>query len=150
MDSRLSAKSECEFCWLAIVAINTDKIAELSTPISSSYSFTSSNDVLAVDLGDFQVEVTCQYRPKTNSRCPKIVKRAKTLMRNYAIRHGEKLTQYWNTPTCDDANDFRTRYWSPHNYKMLLKAKEFWDPENTFNHCQSIGSTNEDCCPPDM
>ena len=150
MDSRLSKKSECEFCWMAIVAINTDKIAELSTPISSSSSFTTSNDVLAVDLGNFQVEMTCQYVPKINSRCPKVVKRAKRLMRNSAIHRGEKLTQYWNTPTCDDANDFRTRYWSQKNYNMLLNAKKSWDPDNVFNHCQSIGSTKENCCPPDL
>ena len=150
MDSRLSAKSECEFCWMAIVAINTKKIAELSTPIFSSTSFTSSDDVLAVDLGNFQVEMTCHYKPGINSKCPRTVRRAKTLMRNMALRNGEKLTQYWNTPSCDESKDFKTRYWSSKNYEMLLKAKKAWDPENVFNHCQSIGSDNENCCPPDL
>ena len=150
MDSRLSAKSECEFCWMAIVAINTKKIAELSTPIFSSSSFTSSDDVLPTDLGNFQIEMTCHYKPGINSKCPRTVRRAKTLMRNSAIRNGEKLTQYWNTPSCDESKDFKTRYWSPKNYEMLLNAKKSWDPENVFNHCQSIGSTNEDCCPPDL
>ena len=150
IDSRLSARSECEFCWLAIVAINTKKIAELSTPIWSPSSFTTSDDVKPVDLGNFQIEISCQYKPNINSRCPKIIRRAKMLMRNSAIRNGEKLTQYWNTPTCDDSNDFRSRYWSQANYKMLLKAKEYWDPQNVFNHCQSIGSTEENCCPSDM
>ena len=150
MDSRLSAKSECEFCWMAIVAINTKKIAKLSTPIFSSSSFTSSDDVLPTDLGNFQIEMTCHYKPGINSKCPRTVRRAKTLMRNLAIRNGEKLTQYWNTPSCDESKDFKTRYWSPKNYEMLLNAKKSWDPENIFNHCQSIGSTNENCCPPDL
>ena len=150
MDSRLSAKSECEFCWMAIVAIDTKKIAELSTPIFSSSSFTSSDDVLPTDLGNFQIEMTCHYKPGINSKCPRTVRRAKTLMRNLAIRNGEKLTQYWNTPSCDESKDFKTRYWSPKNYEMLLNAKKSWDPENIFNHCQSIGSTNENCCPPDL
>ena len=150
MDSKLSTKAECEFCWMDIIAINTNKIKELSTPISTSTSVTSSDDVLAVDLGNFQVEVTCHYKPGINSRCPKIVKRAKTLMRNSAIRNGERLTQYWNTPSCDDSNDFKNRYWSAENYQMLLKAKKAWDPQNIFNHCQSIGSTSENCCPPHL
>ena len=111
---------------------------------------TVSKDVFSVDLGNFQVEMTCQYQPNINSRCPKVVRRAKTTMRNIAIQKGERLTQYWNTPTCDESNDFTKRYWSSQNYEMLLKAKSFWDPENVFNHCQSIGSTKENCCPPDM
>ena len=148
MDSRLSSKFGCEFCWMDIIAINTNLIGKLSTPIFTSTSFTSSNDVISVDLGNFQVEVTCHYKPGINSRCPKTIARAKTMMRNLAIRKGEKFTQYWNTPSCDESKDFKTRYFNPENYKMLLKAKEVWDPENIFNHCQSIGSTTENCCPP--
>ena len=150
MDSRLSAKSECEFCWFAVTAINSDQINKLSTPIWTESSFTSANDVIAVDRGNIQADVTCLYKPKINSRCPKIVKRAKTIMRNSAIKHGEKLTQYLNTPSCDKTKSFKERYWNAKNYEMLLKAKEFWDPHNVFNHCQSIGSTNENCCPSDM
>ena len=145
--SRLPAKSECEFCFFAIRGISADKANALSTPILSQSSFTSFKDVLAVDMGNFQTELTCLYKPKINSRCPKIVKRAKTLMRNSAIRKGERLTQYWQTASCDESKDFRTRYWSKENYEMLLKAKTFWDPNNVFNHCLSVGSTNENCCP---
>ena len=148
MESRLSSKFGCEFCWMDIIAINTNLIGKLSTPIYTSTSFTSSDDVLAVDLGNFQVEVTCHYKPGINSRCPKTISRAKTLMRNLAIRNGEKLTQYWNTPSCDESNDFKARYFNKDSYEMLLKAKKAWDPQNIFNHCQSIGSTLENCCPP--
>ena len=89
--SRLSAKSQCEFCWLAIVAINTAKIEKLSTPIYSGSSVTYSKDVFSVDLGNFQVEMTCQYQPNINSRCPKVVRRAETMMRNIAIQKGGKI-----------------------------------------------------------
>ena len=40
---------------------------------------------------------------------------------------------------------FIYRYWG-NSYPRLLKIKKFWDPENIFNYCQSIGSTNEQCC----
>ena len=105
IDTRLSAKSECEFCWMGMTAINSDKIAELSTPIWSASSVTTSNDVIPNDIGNFQLEITCQYKQNVNSRCPKVLNRAKTYMRNLAIRNGEKLTQYWNTPTCDESKD---------------------------------------------
>ena len=147
LDTRLSVKSECEFCWMGITAINSDQIAKLSTPIWSASSVTTSNDVIPNDIGNFQLEITCQYKQNVNSRCPKVLNRAKTLMRNLALRNEEKLTQYWNTPTCDESNDFWMRYWSPKNYNVLLKAKRVWDPINVFNHCQSIGSTDEKCCP---
>ena len=150
MDSRKSAESECEFCWFAITAINSKQINELSTPITSSTSYTTANDVLPVDRGNIQADVTCMYKPKTNSRCPKIVKRAKTLMMNEAIRHGEKLTQYLNTPSCDPSKPFRERYWNSKNYDMLLKAKKYWDPSNVFNYCQSVGSKDVNCCPADV
>ena len=92
--SRKAAKSECEFCWFVITAINSEQINDLSTPISSPSSFTTANDVLPVDRGNIQAELTCMYKPKINSRCPKIVRRAKQLISNEAIRHGEKLNQY--------------------------------------------------------
>ena len=149
MDSRKSAASECEFCWFAITAINSDQINDLSIPISSSTSYTTANDVLPVDRGNIQADVTCMYKPQTNSRCPKVVKRAKTLMMNEAIRHGEKLTQYLNTPSCDKDKSFTKRYWNKKNYNMLLNAKKYWDPSNVFNHCQSVGNNDEHCCPSD-
>ncbi len=39
-----------------------------------------------------------------------------------------------------------TRYWGP-NYPRLLRLKEYWDPDNVFNHCHSVGSTSNYCCP---
>ncbi len=33
------------------------------------------------------------------------------------------------------------------NYDRLVKIKEFWDTDNLINHCHSVGSTMEECCP---
>ena len=35
------------------------------------------------------------------------------------------------------------------NYEWMVKLKRDWDPKNVFNHCQSIGSNEEHCCPHD-
>ena len=147
MGSRKAAESECEFCVFAFGAVNSDQINELSTPIWSKSSFTTAEDVRPVDVGNIQADLTCTYKPKINSRCHKVVERAKTLMQNEALRHGEKLTQYVNTPSCDSTKPYTQRYWNPENYEMLLKAKKYWDPDDVFNYCQSIGSEDRNCCP---
>ena len=150
IDSRKAAASECEFCVFSLAGINSDQINKLSTPIWSPTSFTTANDVIAVDRGNIQADFFCTYKPNINSKCPKIVKRTKTLMVREALRHGEKLTQYLNTPSCDSTIPFNRRYWSEENYDMLLKAKKIWDPHNVFNHCQSVGSKDTNCCPRDL
>ena len=33
-----------------------------------------------------------------------------------------------------------------HIYPRLLKIKNYWDPDNVINHCQSVGSTEQNCC----
>ena len=38
------------------------------------------------------------------------------------------------------------RYWG-NSYPRLLKIKEHWDPNRVFDHCHSVGSTRNDCCP---
>ena len=61
------------------------------------------------DAGKFVLEMTCLYKPNIKSRCPKIVRNAKTQFRNAGIRNGEKFAQYPNTPSCDSTNDFQQR-----------------------------------------
>merc|ERR1711934_65584 len=42
-----------------------------------------------------------------------------------------------------------SRYWGQ-SFSQLQEIKEEWDPCNTFNHCQSVGSTTSSgscCCP---
>ena len=54
----------------------------------------------------FQVEMTCLYKGGKDPACPKHVYRAKTAFQNAAIRHNERLTQYYNTPSCDKDSKF--------------------------------------------
>ena len=49
------------------------------------------------------------FEPGVKSKCPTVVRNAKSSFRNAAIRNGERLTQYPNTPSCDDTNDFHHR-----------------------------------------
>ena len=42
-------------------------------------------------------------------------------------------------------SDWGERYWE--NYSKLQTMKNTWDPNNVFNHCHSVGSTNNTCCP---
>ena len=42
-----------------------------------------------------------------------------------------------------------SRYWNLNDYKMLLNSKKMWDPYDIFNHCHSVGSIADDCCPKD-
>jgi|OM-RGC.v1.031306822 Berberine and berberine like. len=37
------------------------------------------------------------------------------------------------------------RYWE--NYSQLQTIKRTWDPRNVFNHCHSVGSSDNTCCP---
>ena len=38
------------------------------------------------------------------------------------------------------------RYYGKY-YDQLVALKHDWDPDNVFNHCQSVGSTDANCCP---
>ena len=42
-------------------------------------------------------------------------------------------------------SDWGVRYWE--NYSQLQTIKRTWDPRNVFNHCHSVGSTDNTCCP---
>ena len=143
-NSELSVQSECELCWLVLVITKPD----LYTNIFPSELFSPPTE-LATERGNLQFDLSCLYKPNIQSKCPKMVRRLKLLLKNSAIRNGEKLTQYSNTPSCDLGNDSRHKYWSAENYELLRKSKQVWDPENTFNHCQSVGNTVENCCPAD-
>ena len=146
--SRRSAELGCEYCVLLIGASNMDVFTKL--PSFSEFRFAPVKEILPNDAGNFQLELSCLYKPNIKSKCPRIVRNAKRLFTKSASRSGEKLTQYYNTPSCGLIDRrFQNRYWSEKNNKLLSKAKKFWDPKNVFNHCHSVGSTIENCCPPD-
>lgn len=85
--------------------------------------------------------IVCMFT-KENADCPNLIKRVKTTIeRNLK---GKSYSKYANFPSCSES-DWATRYWR--NYTQLLDIKSTWDPSNTFNHCQSVGSTDNSCCP---
>ena len=131
-ESYTARKAGCEFCFLAIVS--SKRPATTKIPIILS--------------GSFQFELSCLF-PKeiTNSKCPHVLKNIKETLKRKAIILGNKPMQYPNTPSCDAKDSFKSRYFSLENYEKLLRTKTFWDPNNKFNHCQSIGNDNENCCP---
>ena len=94
----MSAKAGCEFCYVSLVV----SVQSISRPEPIRL-------IEANDAGKFVLEMTCLYKPNVNSRCPKVVRNAKTMFRNTAIRNGERLAQYPNTPSCDNTNDFTQR-----------------------------------------
>ena len=101
LDSKLSAKSGCEFCYMSIVKVTQSFLKRDKNIIPAR-----SNGVV---MDAYNVETVCLYQPNVRSRCPSVVNNAKMLFRNTAMKNGQKLTQYLNTPTCDDTNDFHIR-----------------------------------------
>ena len=100
LDSKLSYKAECEFCFSAISVVKHPEESVLSP---------TTDPLIAIAKGNFAIGLECWYPPQTNSRCPMVVKHAKDLFRNSALRNGERLIQYSNTPSCDVTNDFHER-----------------------------------------
>ena len=131
-ESDSARKAGCEFCFLAIVS--SKRPANPKIPLNFS--------------GKFQFELSCMFpKEMANSNCPKVLKNVKETLKRKAIILGDKPMQYPNTPSCDKNDSFKGRYFSLENYEKLLKTKKFWDPSNKFNHCQSIGNNDENCCP---
>ena len=54
-------------------------------------------------------------------------------------------THLWSWPGYVLESDWGLRYWE--DYSGLMSMKNHWDPENMFNHCHSVGSTDNTCCP---
>ena len=95
--------------WIKIIDMNNDQWYLKSNFLSLIYLF--------------QVEMTCLYKGGKGSSCPKTVYRAKTAFQNSAIRHGERLTQYYNTPSCDKKTNFKNRYL---DYALNFVKIIFW------------------------
>ena len=95
-------------------------------------------------------EIDCSYnkrKKRAANSCENFIRKVKHTLTVDAYKVGARPSQYVNTPSCDDIGDhFSKRYWGD-NYDRLLKIKDYWDPDNVFNYCQSVGSTSESCCP---
>ena len=94
---------ECEYCFLSLVTANK-KLFQLG---SDDFVNTDANPI---DHGKIQMEMTCLYEPGIKSRCPQIVRDAKVELNSAALRNGERLTQYSNTPSCDTNEEHWKRY----------------------------------------
>ena len=82
-----SMAAGCDFCYLIIVST--------SKPLRPILEL--------VDTGDFQFELTCTYDPHKTNRCPVVLSHAKDSLNRQGERLGESLTQYANTPSCDNS-----------------------------------------------
>ena len=102
LDSAHSASFECEYCFLSLLSAN-DRIPH-SGPSASAIDMGFSTD-----HGRLQMEMTCLYEPDTKSKCPDIVREAKQKINFLSSRNGERLTQYSNTPSCDNGTNFWNR-----------------------------------------
>ena len=102
LDSAHSASFECEYCFLSLLSAN-DRIPN-SGPAASAIDMGFSTD-----HGRLQMEMTCLYEPDSKSKCPSIVREAKQKINFLSSRNGERLTQYSNTPSCDNGTNFWKR-----------------------------------------
>ena len=131
-ESEFARQAGCDFCCLVV----------------GSSSRSPKNPIFKLtQTGKYQMDLTCNYPPNVGSRCPTVLKNIKEKFQRKAIKLGDSPTQYANTPSCDINSKFQNRYYNPGVYDRLLKTKNLWDPDNIFNHCQSIGNQDENCCP---
>ena len=97
-------------------------------------------------FGDLRLLTISDTIKGKRSKCAKNIDDFKSAFVEEAKSNGVHMQQYYNTPTCD-RQGFVSKMFHPKVYKWMLKTKSYWDPNNIFNHCFSVGSTREDCCP---
>ncbi|XP_023338544.1 uncharacterized protein LOC111709168 [Eurytemora carolleeae] len=126
----------CDYCFWVIHFRNRQSFPSVEYPISTN---TDNNLVHGVDSN-----LVCLFRNR-NSECPREVIRVKKTMEKRLDHYNLSYSKYYNFPSCD-SEDWMWKYWGQ-NYYQLLAIKSFWDPENIFHSCQSVGSTDNSCCP---
>ena len=153
----------CNYCFWTIHFRNRHQI--LGDSYSNRISTNTNNNLRqAVDSN-----LVCLFKNRW-SECPREIIRIKKKMENYLERRDLPYSKYINWPSCD-SEDWMWRYWGA-NYNTLLHIKvrlsvspvisvtvmvqsdvlitslqDYWDPGNVFNHCQSVGSLDNECCP---
>jgi len=135
-DNQKFRKLGCDYCFWTIHIRNRQLFLSPEYPISTN---TDRNLVTGVDSN-----LVCLFKNRW-SECPKQVIRVKKEMEETLNKYKLSYSKYYNYPSCDSA-DWMFRYWGS-NYNQLLQIKSYWDPENVFNFCQSVGSTDNSCCP---
>jgi len=129
------ATHDCDYCFWMIHYRNRQRETSvaMSNPISTNTELDKKNTL--------DTNIVCMFT-KENADCPNLIKRVKgRIEQNLAT---SSYSKYANFPSCSES-DWATRYWR--NYTQLEDIKARWDPTNTFHHCQSVGSTDNSCCP---
>ena len=94
-ESEFARQAGCDFCSLVV----------------GSSSRSPKNPIFKLtQTGKYQMDLTCNYPPNVGSRCPTVLKNIKEKFRRKAIKLGDSLTQYANTPSCDIKTKFQNRY----------------------------------------
>ena len=134
--------SGCEFCWAVLAPSLT-----MATQRRVTINYPGLPDEMEqLNQLVWAYEMTCNYQPGQRSKCAKNVLHYKRSFVQEAKSRGVHMSQYYNTPACD-GQDYVSKFFHPQVYKWMLRTKNFWDPDNTFNHCFSIGSREQNCCP---
>jgi len=94
-ESEFAKQAGCEFCYLVVPSSSR-------SPKNPIFKLTKT--------GKYQMDLTCMYPPNVGSRCPTVLKNIKEKFRRKAIKLGDSLTQYANTPSCDIKTKFQNRY----------------------------------------
>jgi hypothetical protein len=129
------ASHECDYCFWMIHYRNRQRQTSISqlSPISTNTELENPHVL--------DTNIVCMFT-KANADCPNLIKRVKSQIESNLA--GKSYSKYANFPSCSES-DWATRYWR--NYTQLLDIKNTWDPANQFHHCQSVGSTDNSCCP---
>merc|ERR1719394_1812660 len=129
------ATHDCDYCFWMIHYRNRQRETSvvINNPISTNTELEKKNTL--------DTNIVCMFT-KENADCPNLIKRVKgAIEKNLAT---SSYSKYANFPSCSES-DWATRYWR--NYTQLEDIKRTWDPTNKFHHCQSVGSTDNSCCP---
>merc|ERR1719206_151759 len=129
------ATHDCDYCFWMIHYRNRQRETSVAikNPISTNTELEKKNTL--------DTNIVCMFT-KENADCPNLIKRVKgAIEENLAT---SSYSKYANFPSCSES-DWATRYWR--NYTQLEDIKRTWDPTNKFHHCQSVGSTDNSCCP---
>lgn len=129
----------CDYCFWTIHFRNRQSFPSQRHPSLAFPTNTDNNLVRAVDSN-----MVCLFSDR-RARCPREVLKVKTSLERRLHKYNMSYSKYSNFPSCD-SRDWMTKYWGD-NYPRLLAIKARWDPTNVFNHCQSVGSTDNSCCP---
>jgi len=129
------ASHGCDYCFWMIHYRNRQRQTAISetNPISTNTELDKEHSL--------DTNIVCMFTDAT-ADCPNIIKRVKNTIENNLA--GVSYSKYANFPSCSES-DWGERYWE--NYSQLKTMKTYWDPANVFNHCHSVGSTDNTCCP---